>query len=547
MPHLPLMQWDFKDQLGATSRQVVNAGTPETTYYVYGGGGQRARKITEGPNGSKKNERFYLSGFEIYREYSSGSAVVLSRETLYVMDDKQRIALIETQTFPNGVVVQSPLPAQRYQLANHLGSACLELDQAGALISYEEYSPYGSPTFQAGRSSGEVSLKRYRYTGMERDGENGFTYHGARYYAPWLGRWVSADPIGVKDELNLFNYCDSNPLNRTDTRGLDWEVTWKFWQWEPIRFTKEEVIPSAKVFSGNVVGTVHAIVGYETDRELDPNQAAGYAWAQDKFNWHKFKAVQSVRDDVVNNPLAAKIMGATLGLMSGFVPGAPSGDDLPESMQHAYKMMSFASKNATMVVSGVEALQSTGPTPPNPPAVAASTGYPVQTPPSVLTTPAGTLPMFAVAATTSSSGGSNSSSSSNKTYSDKYLKEKFRNEQAKNLKKLSKDDPVRKALLDEKTGKVRSGRGLWRNRGFEAGHADARSSGLPQRFFLQDADANAIGGNVFESKGVFSGFTGIEIRPGVYLETGTAMQMERMGELPFGTVYRAKPSLGWTP
>ena len=35
MPHLTLMQWDFKDQLRATSRQAVNNGTPETTFYVY--------------------------------------------------------------------------------------------------------------------------------------------------------------------------------------------------------------------------------------------------------------------------------------------------------------------------------------------------------------------------------------------------------------------------------------------------------------------------------------------------------------------------------
>ena len=47
MPHLPMMQWNFKDELSATSRQVVNAGAPETTYYVYDAGGQRARKITE--------------------------------------------------------------------------------------------------------------------------------------------------------------------------------------------------------------------------------------------------------------------------------------------------------------------------------------------------------------------------------------------------------------------------------------------------------------------------------------------------------------------
>jgi YD repeat-containing protein len=48
MPHLPLMRWDFKDQLQATAQQVVNnGGTPETTYYVYDSAGQRVRKLTE--------------------------------------------------------------------------------------------------------------------------------------------------------------------------------------------------------------------------------------------------------------------------------------------------------------------------------------------------------------------------------------------------------------------------------------------------------------------------------------------------------------------
>lgn len=48
MPHLPLMKWDFKDQLQATSTQIVNnGGTPEITYYVYDSSGQRVRKVTE--------------------------------------------------------------------------------------------------------------------------------------------------------------------------------------------------------------------------------------------------------------------------------------------------------------------------------------------------------------------------------------------------------------------------------------------------------------------------------------------------------------------
>jgi RHS repeat-associated protein len=223
MPHLPLMDWNFKDQLSATSRQVMNAGTPETTYYVYGSGGQRARKITEGQNGSKLNERFYLGGLEIYREYASGSTVTLERETLRVLDDKRCIAVTETQTVNNSTAVQSPTSAQRYQLANHLGSETLELDATGALISYEEYSPYGISTYQAGRSAAEASLKRYRYSGKERDEENGFNYHGARYYVPWLGRWSSCDPGGIGDGLNVYGFCRDNPAVLIDANGRDSE------------------------------------------------------------------------------------------------------------------------------------------------------------------------------------------------------------------------------------------------------------------------------------------------------------------------------------
>ena len=219
MPHLPMMQWNFKDELSATSRQSLNAGAPETTYYVYDAAGQRARKITERQNGARKNERFYLGGFEVYREYGSGVAPALERQTLHVMDDKQRIALIETHTIGDGAAVASPAPAQRYQLGNHLGSASLELDGAGGLISYEEYSPYGSTTYQAGRSAAEVSLKRYRYTGKERDEENGFTCHGARYFAPWQGRWTATDPVGISDQINLFVYARSNPIVLKDVGG----------------------------------------------------------------------------------------------------------------------------------------------------------------------------------------------------------------------------------------------------------------------------------------------------------------------------------------
>jgi RHS repeat-associated protein len=219
MPHLPQMHWDFRDQLNASARQVVNNATPEKTYYVYDSGGQRVRKITETQTGAIKNERFYLGGFEIYREYRNG-AVNLVRETLHVMDDKQRIALIETKTVENGNPVNSPALAQRYQFGNHLGSASLELDEAGGLVSYEENSPYGNTAYQAGRSAAEVSLKRYRYTGKERDEETGLNYHAARYYAPWLSRWTACDPVSA-GETSVYEYCHGNPIGFSDPSGLD--------------------------------------------------------------------------------------------------------------------------------------------------------------------------------------------------------------------------------------------------------------------------------------------------------------------------------------
>jgi RHS repeat-associated protein len=234
MPHLQGMEWDFKDQLRATQKQAVSDGnSAEKTYYVYDSAGQRVRKVTERANETPKDERIYLGGFEIYRAYNGdGSSLKLERETLHVMDGEKRIALVETQTVKeeNGVSrkIDSPKPIILYQLGNHLGSASLELDEIGNVISYEEYYPYGSTSYQGGRNVAEVSLKRYRYTGKERDEESGLYYHGARYYAAWLGRWISCDPIRIGKNTDLYVFVDNSPIYLLDPSGLQGEsAAWR--------------------------------------------------------------------------------------------------------------------------------------------------------------------------------------------------------------------------------------------------------------------------------------------------------------------------------
>lgn len=212
MPHLSGMAWDFRNQL-----QRVDLGGGGTAYYVYDAAGQRIRKVVEKNAGNLIEERITLGGFEVFRRRDAAGTVSLERETLHVMDDRQRVAMVDTRTVGD----ETEVPAQliRYQLGNHLGSACLELDVTGQIITYEEYYPYGSTSYQAGRSAAEVSLKRYRYTGMERDEETGLNYHGARYYAPWLGRWISCDPLGPTDHINLYVFCCNNPANLVDPNG----------------------------------------------------------------------------------------------------------------------------------------------------------------------------------------------------------------------------------------------------------------------------------------------------------------------------------------
>jgi RHS repeat-associated protein len=224
MPHLPSMTWNESDRLQSTARQVVNAGTPETSYYVYDATGDRARKVTNWQaSAAKKSERIYLGPFEIYREFAAdGATVTLERETLHVMEEQRRVAIIETRTRGDD---GTPVQLVRYQLCNHLGSSAVELDSNADVISYEEYFPFGASSYRASRTVGEIPLKRYRYAGKEDDSENDLSYHGARYFASWLGRWISPDPAGLGDGTNVYSYTSNNPIRMVDANGKEGKET----------------------------------------------------------------------------------------------------------------------------------------------------------------------------------------------------------------------------------------------------------------------------------------------------------------------------------
>lgn len=215
MPHLPSMGWDHNDQM-----RQVGLGGGGTAYYAYDAAGQRVRKVWE--HSGLVEERIYLGGWEVYRKRDSLRNLLLERETLHGMDGAKRVVLVETKTVDvDAGGAFSVVSRCRFQLDNHLGSASLEVDESGLVIGYEEYHPYGTTAYASGRGGVEVSGKRYRYTGKERDEETGLYYHGARHYTPWLGRWTSTDPAGMVDGPNLYQYVRGRPVTHVDVTGTE--------------------------------------------------------------------------------------------------------------------------------------------------------------------------------------------------------------------------------------------------------------------------------------------------------------------------------------
>jgi RHS repeat-associated protein len=206
------LRWDYRDMI----RQVNLLGGG-WAYYNYDSGKQRTRKRLERQGGTVE-ERLYLGGYERYRRYNAQQRVVEEIESHHLFEGDERVLLLDDVVKTDHP--RMPVgPLYRHQYGNHLGSAVVELDDQARIISYEEYHPYGTSAYRALTNRVDVPPKRYRYTGKDRDDESGLYYHGARHYAPWLGRWTSYDPAGMAAGTNLYRYGADNPIRFIDPTG----------------------------------------------------------------------------------------------------------------------------------------------------------------------------------------------------------------------------------------------------------------------------------------------------------------------------------------
>jgi insecticidal toxin complex protein TccC len=207
------LSWNTRDQLAkVTLLQHGNGLADDEETYLYSQGVRVYKHhVWHTPSANHFHDVCYLPGLEI-RTRSDG-------QQLHVITLSIGVGSVRCLHWVSEIPDEDIEPDQlRYHLTDHLGSSTLELDRDGALISLEFYYPYGGTCWYAAQSEVEADCKTIRYSGKEMD-VSGFNYYGARYYAPWLQRWVSADPGGDVDGLNLYAFVGNNPLGYIDSTG----------------------------------------------------------------------------------------------------------------------------------------------------------------------------------------------------------------------------------------------------------------------------------------------------------------------------------------
>ncbi len=192
--------YQYSDRGRLASATFVNV----TTHYSYNALGQRVAKSGFAvPTGAVRY--VYDEAGHLLGEY--GRAGDAFQETVYLGDTP-------VVTIRNG--------EPYYIYADQIDTPRVITDTNNLMVwRWDQADPFGAMPPNMNPSGLGMFVYNQRFPGQVYDQETGKHYNANRDYDPLSGRYIQADPIGLKGgQLSTYSYVNGNPLGAKDPTGL---------------------------------------------------------------------------------------------------------------------------------------------------------------------------------------------------------------------------------------------------------------------------------------------------------------------------------------